>query len=1321
MPAAAKAKPRRVAPTPTPRAVEGWRRITYPATLKAEAPGLALLALALIVNAILLWPEIRIERVPVNDLSFHIAASQRLTQSLTTGDSLLDPWVSQWAAGYPLWHFYQPLPHMVAGLWLVITNRFASAPASFAVLYYLLLVVLPASTYLGARLFGLKPLAAGFASILIISVSEVGDLSRYGLSYGAYVRRGSGLYTQLMSHDLLMPALGVANYSLNTGRKRILAACLVALTALSHVVFGYAAIVTVAIMAMVGPRGARSRRVVRAASILIPAMILLAWFVVPMLLASGEANRCRWDDVWKFDSWGARNIFDTLLSGRFFDEDRLPVMTSMLALSSLLALYRWNRPMPRRLLVLSAVWLMIFFGRATWGYFMLALGLPRTFHVSRFESVFELFAILLMAWALAKTVTVAWSVGYAGKVASAMALGAIALVIFTERASFLQLNNIWGDQSLDEYARERSDIDAALTDIRTILRDRPGRVWSGPTGGWAAHFQIAKTQPYSFLSLAGFDELSFLYHSLSWSSDLTAELQEQDPYQVQLFAVRAVLAPITQPVPSFYKLRGVHGDLAVYEAADEGYFGLVDIGARYAGPLTTVLNRDWGWIQAPAMRAGAMVALGGDIKGLPEWTFYHTLPPLDPRFSTARGEVISESKNDETYSARLAVLRPCYALLKITYFPGMQATVDGQPAQIFRVYPNFCAIPVPPGEHQIEVRYHPGPLKAILLVAGIILVGFIAQAMRRPDFAAMERRLIARLAELAAPWATPRARTALALSVLFVLAMRPLFHGDLIDGHHALEYPPRLVEMSRALTDQFPPVWAPDLSSGHGQPLFEFSPPLLYMVALPFFKAGFLIANSLQFGLAFLFAFGTLAMYRIARRYGASRVTAIAVTGTWLFSPYIMLDLYVRAAMTEAAALAILPLALYGTLLALDHRSIAPVGLGAFTVALVMLASSGVALLFIPVLAMLILSRAFISRAPVANVLAGAMAWLGGLSLSAFFWLPALLEKDYVKTYHLTSDWMANFISPLQLVWGRWGFGSSIPSAIDSISFSSGIPHLLLGVCGFVLLYTQTRKMGHAARQDLVDMSVFAIAAIGGAFLAFESSSPIWTNVHTLQYLQQPWRALFLPALFLPLFALYAFQRIGSQFAAAALVALVLLNIGHTQPKGIQTYDDPYYYADSIARLGLTATSNDEYAPRTAHQSQGFQTYLLKGVNSTPLITNLGVSSNGQSFKVDASEPALLQDSVFDYPGWTVFVDDRKVASSSAPDTGLLTFNLPAGTHNVSVELRPTPARRLSYYLSIATGALISLMLIFTLFTTRTGDKPVARATKPGSRKRPRR
>jgi len=1324
MPAATKAKSRREAPTPAPRPVAARWGVAVSPRLSAEAGGLMLLGLALIVNAILLAPEIRIERVPVNDLSFHIAASQRLAKSLITGDSLLDPWVSQWALGYPLWHFYQPIPHMVAGLWLAITSHFASAPASFAVLYYLLLVAVPACTYIGARLFGLEPIAAGFASILIIGVSEVGDFSRYGLSYGAYVRRGSGLYTQLMSFDLLMPALGLAAHSLNTGRRRILAACLVAATALSHVVFGYAAILSIAIMALVGPRGDRSRRVVRAASILIPAVILLAWFVVPMLLASGEMNRCRWDDVWKFDSWGAGNALNELFRGRFLDWDRLPVLTLSLLAASMLALYRWKRPMPRRLLVLTAVWLLIFFGRTTWGYFMLALGLPGTFHVSRFESVFELFAVLLTAWGLARMVAAAARFGYSGKVLTAIALGAMAIVIFAERARYLKLSNYWGDESLAGIAREGGDLDAALADIRTILRERPGRVWTGPSGRWGAEFQIAKSQPYSFVSLAGMDELSFLYHSLSWNSDVTAELDELDPYQAKLFAMRAALAPVTQPMPFYFKRRAVHGRLAVYEASSEGYFGLVDIGARYDGPLSTVLNRDWAWMQNPAVRAGAVVALGGDIRGVPQWKMFQPLPVLDPQFSTLRGEVISESKQGETYSARLAVLRPCYALLKITYFPGQQATVDGKPAPIFRVYPDFCAIPVGRGEHRIEVRYRPGPLKPILLVAGIILVGLIAQAMRRPDYAAMERMIAARLAQLAAPWATPRTRTALALALLTLLFTRAMFRGNLIDGHDTLEYPPRLTEFARILSDhQFPPVWAPDLGSGHGQPLFEFAPPLIYAAALPFFKAGLSLADSLQFGLAILFALGAIAVFLIGRKLSFSRVASIGAAAAWLFAPYQALDIYVCARFAESAAIAVAPVALLGLIVAVQRPTAISVALGALAVAMLPLAHNAIALLMFPAFAAIVAVRSIVSDHRLKTAAAGAGVLVGGLALSAFFWLPALLERDFVKTDLLRTgflSWTNYIISPFQLLWSPWGFGYAIRGPMNGISYSLGPVHIVLAVAGVLI------AMRAANRTRRLDAMVFASAAIIAALLATDLTWTIWAHVATLQYLAYPWRTLCVPALFMPLLALYAFERMGARLAAVAIVVLVLVNIAHTEPKGIQTYDEAYFGADSIAQLGINTTTREEYEPRTVEYRPYFDRVLLKGVHSAPVVQQLAVSSNSQSFTVDASEPALMQDSLFDYPGWMVLVDDREVAAAPAPVSGEITFNVPAGIHNVQVELRPTPIRRWSFYLSLATAVLMISIVMLALVTARNRAEAVDRASpekaaKARSRKRSRR
>jgi hypothetical protein len=193
----------------------------------------------------------------------------------------------------------------------------------------------------------------------------------------------------------------------------------------------------------------------------------------------------------------------------------------------------------------------------------------------------------------------------------------------------------------------------------------------------------------------------------------------------------------------------------------------------------------------------------------------------------------------------------------------------------------------------------------------------------------------------------------------------------------------------------------------------------------------------------------------------------------------------------------------------------------------------------------------------------------------------------------------------------------------------------------------------------------------------------------------------------MPLLALYAFERIGPRLTSAAVVVLVLFNIAHAAPKGVQKYDEAFYGADLIARNGINTSTREEYEPKTVYLRPNFDSVPLKGVRSAPAVTLLAANSDSQSFKVDASEPALMQDSLFDYPGWTVLVDDHEVPTSPALESGQITFNVSAGTHNVSVELRPTPIRRLSSYISLATAALMALIVIFTLLPARNRTEPV--------------
>ncbi len=482
---------------------------------------------------------------------------------------------------------------------------------------------------------------------------------------------------------------------------------------------------------------------------------------------------------------------------------------------------------------------------------------------------------------------------------------------------------------------------------------------------------------------------------------------------------------------------------------------------------------------------------------------------------------------------------------------------------------------------------------------------------------------------------------------------------------------------------------------------------MIYATALPFFKAGATLANSLQFGLAILFALGAIAVFLIGRKLSFSRVASIGAAAAWLFAPYQALDIYICGRFAESAAIAVAPIALLGLITALQRPAVVTVMLGALAVAMLPLAHNAIALLMFPAFAALVAVRAVLSDHRLKTAVAGTSVLIGGLGLSAFFWLPALLERGLVKTDLLRTDflnWTNFIISPSQLIWSPWGYGYATRGPTNGISYSLGLGHIALAVAGIVIAIRVTNL---TRRFDAI---VFAVASIVGAWLATDLSWKIWEHATTLQYLVYPWRTLCIPALFMPLLALYAFDRMGARLASAAIVALVLLNIAHTQPKGVQTYDEAYYSSDLIAQRGINTTTREEYEPRTVYQRPGFDSVLLKGVRSAPVVSQLNVSSNRQSFTVDASEPSLMKDSLFDYPGWTVLVDEREVATAPDADSGEITFNIPAGVHSVLVELRPTPIRRWSYYVSLVTGALMTLIVAFALFTAWNHTEPFDKA-----------
>ena len=112
------------------------------------------------------------------------------------------------------------------------------------------------------------------------------------------------------------------------------------------------------------------------------------------------------------------------------------------------------------------------------------VGVPGLFHLHRLQAAFELFAVLLAAWGLERTIAAAMRAPRLVTIAAGAALGAAILLLALDRAEFLRLNTLWGETNLAAFDRERGNLEAALADVPGNSRNardesQPGR---GPTG-----------------------------------------------------------------------------------------------------------------------------------------------------------------------------------------------------------------------------------------------------------------------------------------------------------------------------------------------------------------------------------------------------------------------------------------------------------------------------------------------------------------------------------------------------------------------------------------------------------------------------------------------------------------------------------------------------------------------------------------------------------------------------------------------------------------------------------------------------------------------
>jgi len=585
------------------------------------------------------------------------------------------------------------------------------------------------------------------------------------------------------------------------------------------------------------------------------------------------------------------------------------------------------------------------------------------------------------------------------------------------------------------------------------------------------------------------------------------------------------------------------------------------------------------------------------------------------------------------------------------------------------------------------------------------------------------------------------------LLLTFLFVILPLFRPHLWAGHDMFHHLMRLVDLDIVLRGGVLYArWLPDLGFFYGYPVLNFYAPLTYYLTLLFHwvGAGFFLAMKLSFALSFLV--GALGAYRWARTHWSTQAaTWVAIVYT--FVPYHLANAYVRAALAEHWAQALMPWILYAVeryrstlknhpsqnvphpfqAVLRDRETTHPLfGLALFLTALVLTHNLS-AFLFFPLAFLYALARVaglapdkrhlYVSRILVAFGLA--------LLLSAFYWLPALAEVHWIRAgvvgQHITrqATQLASFhelLSPFVLYhyYPRQGVPFEHP-----ISMWSALIVVLGGGAALA-------RVRHSSRDQRHMLALSSALLLLSTLLMLELSAPLWTHVHALAFLQFPWRLQSVVGLTAALFAAPLAEALprrpdgSSSLEWAATLVFLLLSATAllylpterlSWPDGrivVEADLNSWGMAQYDYINGLFAREHGdpwlmEYLPTTVHVPRESFWLPRHGIARTNGIAYVRPRSlrlericpTRFRLTVDTPAPTFLRWHQFWFPGWNATVDGLPTSVRPSPRLGLLTIPIPAGRHRVDIAFGSTPIRRWGALLSLL--GVVGLMSLFTL------------------------
>lgn len=457
---------------------------------------------------------------------------------------------------------------------------------------------------------------------------------------------------------------------------------------------------------------------------------------------------------------------------------------------------------------------------------------------------------------------------------------------------------------------------------------------------------------------------------------------------------------------------------------------------------------------------------------------------------------------------------------------------------------------------------------------------------------------------------------------------------------------------------QFPVRLIGRLNNSYGYPVANFIyPGYLYLGTIVHILGfGFITTTKIIFGASML-ASGVFSYFWLKKLF--PKIAAFFAALLYVYMPYHLFDLYQRGSIGEVLALAIVPYILWQ----MERRSIMLTSIG---IALLVLSHNTLAFLFMGPLFLYSMFRD--ARTGIKSIVFTSIPFIVGALLSLFFWFPAIYDLQYTRFHSVTvSDWQQYFA--------------------DS---------LLIGYASIAILFLSTlsvlRKSSQKASYESI-FYLFLLMGILGIFLATPVSTAIW-QVLPVGIVQFPFRALSLlmPSVaFLAAFLLLSITHTGKQIGVGiVLVSIAIMTcMPFLFPRGY-IYEDEIYYIANFS----TTTTKDEYMPK-------WVTRFLPPMESKKIesmqegkIVQEHIEATRITAKIESQRGTEIKIQMVYFPGWTAFVDGKKMPIVIDEQYGFMRVKIPPGSHFFTISYEQTFLHTIVNAISMATCMVLLIMFL---------------------------